>query len=117
MKKTVVTSALLFSLPLFAFAQQLQPIKGLIRSIGDIIAMLVPILITLALVVFFWGLVKYLWGGAKDHAGGAKMMAMSLLALFVMVSVWGLTALISDALDVDQGVVPEIPRGFVPANR
>jgi hypothetical protein len=103
MKKTLLASALLYALPMVAFAQQLQPIKDLVRNIGSIIAMLIPILIALALVVFFWGLVKYLWGGAKDHAGGAKMMAMSLLALFVMVSVWGLVALIQDALQVADG--------------
>lgn len=113
MKKALIT-ATLFALPAVAFAQQLQPIRNLIRSVGDIVAMLIPILITLALVAFFYGLFQYIWGGAKKHKEGAQFMAMSLIALFVMVSVWGLVRLIGAAVGVNQESTINIPTGFVP---
>lgn len=118
MIKTALTSALLFAIPVIAFAQgtfQLAPIRNLIQSVAVIVASLVPILITLALVAFFWGLVRYIWGGVKDNKYGAKLMAWSLLALFVMVSVWGITRLIGQAIGVTNNQAPEATKGFVPS--
>ncbi|MCC7500238.1 hypothetical protein IT396_00265 [Candidatus Nomurabacteria bacterium] len=115
MKKTALTSAALFALPMVAFAQGLGPIHSLVINIGRIVAALVPILITLALVVFFWGLVRYLWGGSgAKHAAGRQLMIYGLIALFVMVSVWGLIRLAQDALNITATSGTVIPTGFVP---
>jgi hypothetical protein len=89
-----------------------NPIKEIIVSVGQIFNFLIPVLIAAALVVFFWGLVKYLWGGGKDTAYGRRIMTSGLIALFVMVSVWGIVALIQESLGVDQNAganIPQIP--------
>lgn len=115
MKKAALISASLFAIPTVVFAQGLGPVHSLVVNIGRIIAALVPILITLALVVFFWGLVRYLWGGGgAKHEEGRKLMVMGLIALFVMVSVWGIIKLAQDALNIQATSGTTIPTGFVP---
>ena len=114
MKKTLISSVLLFAAPCIAFAQNLGPLRTLIVSIGNLVALLVPILIAIALIVFFWGLVRYLWGsGGKANVGDAKkLMIWGLVTLFVMVSVWGIVRLAQDALGVDRNagaLSPQVP--------
>ena len=52
-----------------------------------------PLMVGIALITFFWGLVRYLFsaaGNEKSHEEGRNIMIWGTLALFVMVSVWGL---------------------------
>ncbi len=85
-------------------------------QVGEIISILVPILIGLALLLFLWGLVKFIWNsddeGARDE--GKKMMLWGVIALFVIVSVWGLVALLNQLTGVSQGEQAEevyVPTG------
>jgi|SRR6185437_2085517 len=115
MKKTALYSAVLFALPFVAFAQALQPVKNLIVAIGQILNMLIPLLIASAIVVFFWGLVKYIWSGGSEEGReqGKHVMIAGLVALFVMVSVWGIVALAQGALGVQGNApfsVPQVPQ-------
>jgi hypothetical protein len=62
---------------------------------------LIPILVGLAVALFFWGIVKYLWSAAGDikaHEEGRKMMAWGVIAIFVMVSIWGIVAILQRAI-------------------
>jgi hypothetical protein len=117
MKKTVFASLALFALPLFAFAQALQPLRNLVSATGNILNLLVPVLIAAALVVFFWGLVKYInkSGGEEGAAAGRSTMIAGLVALFIMVSVWGIINLAQNALGVQGGAqvqVPQVQQGY-----
>jgi hypothetical protein len=95
MKKLNTLAVLaLATFPMLAFAQ-FQQTNTLIKRIGDIVGNIIPILIGLALLVFFWGLAKFilkLGGDAKAAEEGKKLMIWGLVALFVMISVWGLVA-------------------------
>jgi hypothetical protein len=116
-KKFAYLSALLFTLPLAASAQTLQPLANLIGAIARLVGALVPILITMALVAFFWGLVKYLFGtkGGKDDVSSAKsLMIWGLVSLFVMVSVWGIVRLAQDALGVNPNAGATSPQVLYP---
>lgn len=58
---------------------------------------LIPLVIAIALVVFFWGMIKYFMLGADDpnsKASGRGLMLYSLIALVIMVAVWGIVNLI-----------------------
>ena len=68
-----------------------------VRSIIDLINMLVTVLGALALVVFFIGLVRYIKdsGDAKGNAEGRERIVWSLIALFILFSLWGILSLLS----------------------
>lgn len=111
MKKTAFASLALFALPLFAFAQALQPVRNLVSAVGGILNMLVPVLIAAALVVFFWGLVQYIRhpeGG--EHGSGRSTMVAGLVSLFIMVSVWGIISLAQNALGVQGNGTVNVPQ-------
>jgi len=75
----------------------------------------------LALLTFFWGLVKFITkvgGDAKAAAEGKTFMVWSVIALFVMVSIWGMIYFIGAQLfpsyGWDQYEAPPIPTFYTP---
>jgi hypothetical protein len=72
--------------------------------------------IGLAVLAFFWFLITFIWKGASDPAKRAdslKGMGLAVLALFVMVSIWGIIGLLGSIVGVNQGgniPIPGIPR-------
>ncbi len=84
--------------PSTAFAQ--AGISGLLQSFGDLINPTIGVLVAIGLLVFFWGLAKFIFrvgGDEKAVEAGKKLMIWGLIALFVMVSVWGIVAFLEDA--------------------
>lgn len=109
MKKTALILSTFLVIPMIASAQQLTPVYNLLQSVMGLVRFAVPLLITLALIAFFWGLVQYIFKGAKGAAAGKNIMLWGLIALFVMVSVWGIISMAQDALGIRGSDVPEIP--------
>jgi Type IV secretion system pilin len=112
MKKVILATLALA--PTLAFAQSLGNLTILLTSIGGLVDIALPIVVGLALLAFFWGLVKYIFaqGDETAKADGKKIMLWGLVALFVMVSVWGLVKFIGTSLGINQGetiVVPKVP--------
>lgn len=112
MKKVILAAIALA--PAFAFAQNLGNLNTLVTSIGTLVGLALPIVVGIALLVFFWGLVKFIFaqGDETAKADAKKIMLWGLIALFVMVSVWGLVAFIGTALGIGQGdtiTVPTVP--------
>ena len=112
MKKAILV-ALAFA-PSLVFAQSLGNLEILVRSIGRLINLALPIVVAIALLAFFWGLVKFIFGQGNEESktDGKKLMIWGLVALFVMVSVWGLVRFMGNALGVNQGdtiIVPQVP--------
>ncbi len=105
---------LALALPAIASAQVAgNNLQSLIRFTGDILNMLIPIMIALALVAFFWGLVRYVWSGGESHDQGRNVMIAGLVALFVMVSVWGIIRLAQNTLGINSGgalPAPQVPQ-------
>lgn len=100
MKKLVL--ALTALTPAFAFAQQLAGVETFVQSIGRLVALALPIVVAIALLAFFWGLVKFIFAQGNEEAKGEgkKIMIWGLVALFVMVAVWGLVGFIGQALNI-----------------
>ncbi len=110
MKKTALISSLLFALPLVAFAAP-RDLQGLIVWVGQTLNLLIPIMIAAALVAFFWGLVQYVWGsGGEGGAKGKGIMTAGLIALFIMVSVWGIIKLAQNTFGVTDSNAPNYPQ-------
>jgi len=97
------------AMPALAFAQNLTDTLVLISYFLNAI---IGLFVTLAIVVFFWGLIKYLWSMDSENAHeGLKIMFWGLIAIFVMVSIWGIIKLLQNTLRV-QDTNPIIPRGI-----
>ena len=116
MKKIAFIFTTLFVLPLVTFAQTvssgptLAPLRIFVTGVSDLVSRAVPLLIGLAVVAFFWGLVQYIFAGAKGSAAGKNIMVWGLIALFVMVSVWGIITMAQGALGIQGSAVPTFPR-------
>ncbi len=82
-----------------------QNVTNIFGVVGGLVDMSIGILITLALATFFWGLVRYLFhlGGEKGADQGKHLMVYGIIALFVMVSVWGLVNFIQSFFGVGGG--------------
>ena len=78
-------------------------VKDLIRAVGGLINPIIVILVGVALLAFFWGLARFIFrvgGDEKAVDEGKRIMKWGLIALFVMVSVWGIIIFIQEALDL-----------------
>ncbi len=74
--------------------------KGLIGDIGSIIQLLTQIAFAAALLFFFWGMAKFILhaGDERGREEGKEVMKWGIVALFVIVSIWGIVAFIQDDL-------------------
>lgn len=79
---------------------------GLLALAQLFVSRSVPLLIGLAVLAFFWFLVEFIWKGkdSPDHYKKSRTgMIWSLVAIFVMVSVWGIIMFIGGVLGIGQG--------------
>jgi hypothetical protein len=62
----------------------------------DLVNPLIFLVGSLAFLAFFWGIAKYIFsaGDEQKKASGKDVMLYGLIALFVMVSVWGLIGIL-----------------------
>ena len=106
---------LTYLLPVLVFAQDAD-VGGLVPLVGNIINALTPIVVALALLYFFWGLAVYILNSSDDSKRdeGKNIMIWGIIALFVMVSVWGVVGLLGDTLNINQGGTVDIPTVDLP---
>lgn len=109
MKKFALVA--LAAAPALASAQNLGNLETLLRSIGRLVGIALPIVVALALLAFFWGLVKFIFSDKKEE--GKSIMIWGIVALFVMVAVWGLVRFVGSALGItptqQPDAVPTVP--------
>lgn len=78
--------------------------EGLIGIVGLFYAILkiaIPILLTLAVVFFLWGLVSYMRSDDDlDVEAAKKTMLKGIIAIFIMVSIWGLVAILQNTFNL-----------------
>ncbi len=86
---------------------------GTLGTVNSFITGLTRIVISLAIVVFFWGLVVYLMnvGDSEKRKEGIHIMIWGVVAIFVMVSVWGIVELLQGTFSV-QNKDPIIPNAI-----
>jgi len=73
-----------------------QTLTGLIELITQIALSTIPILVSLALLFFLWGLALFILDADNDKGrkAGREKMVWGLVALFVILSIGGLVAII-----------------------
>ncbi len=105
-------------LPMIAGAQVGGNLLNLMTLIESIVARAIPILVGVALVYFIWNLVKFVIGGDEaSREEGKKGMWWGIVALFVIVSIWGIIAYIAGILDINTGTVSVPPPSVGGLNR
>ncbi len=100
MKKKILIFALLFLTPVFASAA--TTIEDIIDLFGRVVASLIPIATGLALLFFIWALAKFILNADNDEERkkGKQQMMWGIVALFVLVSIWGIVGFIGRTLGV-----------------
>lgn len=100
-------TGLFLTMPLAASAAD---IFSVLVMINRFLNGLVGIIITIAIIVFFWSLVRYLTSAGEEKHKGLIMMFYSLIAIFVMVSIWGIIHLLQNTFGVagqNQAIIPQ----------
>ena len=94
--------------PSIALAAQIEDV---IEIISDILGSIVPIIFALALLFFLWGLAKFILSAGDESARkeGRNIMIWGIIALFIMVSVWGLVNLLVETFGVEDTSIPDLP--------
>lgn len=124
MKKLIFTIFLVSSmvLPVVSQAQvaaapvgcsaPIENISAVLNLFGCIIrSALIPLLITLCVIVFIIGIIKYIAGAdeATKREEGRNFMIYGIVALFVVVSVWGLVGIIQGTFGLGNGIyIPQM---------
>jgi hypothetical protein len=112
MRKIIGSSALaagVLALPALASAATLLDTLALANTFLNA---LIGLFITLAIVIFFWGLIKYLaTSGGENKSEGLTIMFYGIIAIFVMVSIWGIIRLLQSTFKVTS-TDPVIPKGI-----
>ncbi len=100
--KNVLTFGVLL-MPTFAFA---TPLEDLVIRTKSLVNLIIPLLVSVAIAYFIFSVIKYV--GAKDEetrADGRKMMINAIIALFVVLTLWGLVRFIQQSLGVSSGQI------------
>lgn len=81
----------MLGMPSISFAAA-DTFAGALKIIQDLLSGLFPILIALAVVLFLWGILKYIRASdnPEERTDGRELMVYGIVAIFVMVSFWGL---------------------------
>jgi hypothetical protein len=111
MKKYIVVASSFLALPIVVFAQVgkgVTILEDVADSIGTLINTLTPIVVALALLYFFWGLAQYILKADDPEAKekGKHIMVRGIIALFVMVSIWGIIRVLQTTFGVEDNTSP-----------
>jgi hypothetical protein len=88
---------------------------GLLALAQTFLNRLVPFAIGLGVLGFLWFLVEFIWRGSSDPVKKKEAisgMTYSIIALFLMVAVWGIVAMLANLLGV--GLAGTIPAPTLP---
>ena len=120
--KKFLILVLLVVLPLISSAQgssssggcdfEITSIAEVFHLFGCILSVAVlPLLVTVAIVIFIIGIIKYISKAdeAKEREEGRNFMIYGIVALFVMVSIWGLVGIIQGTFGLGTNVlIPQL---------
>lgn len=108
MKITAIVLSIITGVSL-AYAQA-NPLLNLVSLAQTLVGKLIPLMMATALLVFFYGLVMFIWKGKEGGEAlekGKQLMIYSIVALFVMVSIWGIIQLMQSTLLIDPSAKPK----------
>lgn len=83
-------------------AAGLKTFKDIVMNliIGCILIRAVYLIISFGVVVFIWGVFKFIRSEGDDKQSGREMMFWGIVGIFVMVSLWGLVAILQSTFNI-----------------
>ena len=117
--KKILLSTGIFLTPVMVFAQanpNVQNVQNFFDQVGALLTSLLPILVTLAVVLFFWGLAVFIFsaGNEDGRERGKQIMIWGVIALFIIVSIWGIVAFLGNLFGIEQGGSAPVPNVGAP---
>ncbi len=119
--KKVLIGAATFALPAIAFADPISVnvqggsstntlIQGILSIVKTTLDTIIPIVVVLGVVYFIWAVIQYVTVKDEEERGLARShMIMGIIALFVIVSIWGLVGFLATTTGVGQGGTVPLP--------
>jgi hypothetical protein len=95
------------------------PLLQLLALAQTIVSRLGIFAVGVAVLAFFWFLILFIWKGREDGAEKTRSLAgmgYAILAIFVMVSIWGIVGALGGIFGIGQGGSVPIPGIPVPTN-
>ena len=74
--------------------------NSILNTVSGIINSLVPIILSLAIVFFLWGVLQYVTKAGEEKAKAREQMLWGIIAIAVMVSIWGLVGVIRNTFQL-----------------
>lgn len=70
----------------------------------------IPLIFALAMAMFIWGVVQFVINSDEEakKEKGRQFMIWGVIALTVMVSVWGLVAILGNTFGLNTGFIPQV---------
>jgi|SRR3989344_4659383 len=71
----------------------------------------IPLIFAIAVVTFIWGAIKFFIIDADEEAKraqGKQFMIWGIIALAVMISVWGLVKILGETVNIDMNYLPQV---------
>ncbi len=96
-------AALALGFPLLVSAA--TTLQSVLKTVLDLVLQATPIAASLALLAFFWGLAMYLFnfsGKDEDKKKARDLMVYGVIAIFVLVSIFGIVALLRRTFQIGQ---------------
>lgn len=86
-------------------------IEGIITKMTLILGDIIPVLLVIATLVFIWGVIVYILAGSSEERKkqGYNLIIWGLLALFLIVTMWGLVVVIGRTFDIGNESIPVGP--------
>lgn len=111
MKKITKASlfGVLFTLPMFAFAQNYAQVNSWLAQIKSIINFLIPLAITLIFLAIIWNAYKMITADGEEKAEYRGDLIKMIVIFFVVLSIYGIVYFIGRTLGIGQGGTAAIP--------
>ena len=79
-------------------------IADLIRSVTNIVSLLIPLVIGLAILFFFWGIARFILSADNEEKRKQTkhLLIWGVVAMFVLVSIWGIISVLQETLNLPE---------------
>lgn len=112
MTKSYLKATILGAVAFAPFMASAETLGGILGTLAQLIGAATPIVVALALVYFFWGLGTFILNSGDEgkRKEAISIMIYGIIALFVMVSIWGIINVLQTTFNVQQGSDIRAPR-------